>query len=83
MGGEYRGFSVKTSVLFLLPRKKIILAKNYLTGAKDYLDGALSESELKNASELDIIYEHLPGYNTDPSYKRLYQQLSVPHKMFR
>ena len=40
------------------------------TSATEFnLDGALSESELKNASELDIIYEHLPGYNTDPSYK--------------
>ncbi len=33
------------------------------------LDGTLSEAELKNAFPIEIIYEHLPGYNTEPSYK--------------
>ena len=33
------------------------------------LDGILSESELKNAFPIEIIYEHTPGYNTTPSYK--------------
>ena len=33
------------------------------------LDGILSESELKNAFPIEIIYEHTPGYNTVPSYK--------------
>ena len=33
------------------------------------LDGILSESELKNAFPIEIIYEHTPGYNTAPSYK--------------
>ena len=33
------------------------------------IDGTLSETELKNASQIDIIYEHTPGYNTKPSYK--------------
>ena len=33
------------------------------------LDGILSESELKNAFPIEIIYEHTPGYNTIPSYK--------------
>ena len=33
------------------------------------LDGVLSESELKNSFEIDLIYEHTPGYNTSPTYK--------------
>ena len=33
------------------------------------LDGTLSETELKNAFPIEIIYEHNPGYNTMPSYK--------------
>ena len=33
------------------------------------LDGILSEQELGDAVELDIIYEHEPGYNIAPSYK--------------
>ena len=33
------------------------------------LDGILSENELKYSSEIDIIYEHEPGYNTSPSKK--------------
>ncbi|MDG1247380.1 MAG: hypothetical protein P8N64_03395 [Flavobacteriaceae bacterium] len=40
------------------------------TPAADFvLDGTLSEAELLNASQIDIVYEHLPGYNTEPSYK--------------
>ena len=40
------------------------------TPAADFvLDGTLSEAELLNASQIDIVYEHLPGYNTVPSYK--------------
>ncbi len=40
------------------------------TPAVDFvIDGTLSESELLNASQIDIVYEHLPGYNTEPSYK--------------
>jgi hypothetical protein len=40
------------------------------TPAADFvIDGTLSETELLNASQIDIIYEHLPGYNTEPSYK--------------
>ena len=33
------------------------------------LDGILSDSELKNAFPIEIIYEHTPGYNTTPTYK--------------
>ena len=33
------------------------------------LDGVLSDSELKDAFPIEIIYEHTPGYNTLPSYK--------------
>ena len=33
------------------------------------MDGTLSETELLNASQIDLVYEHLPGYNTKPSYK--------------
>ena len=33
------------------------------------LDGVLSDSELKNSFEIEIIYEHTPGYNTSPTYK--------------
>ena len=33
------------------------------------LDGILSDSELRNAFPIEIIYEHTPGYNTTPSYK--------------
>ena len=40
------------------------------TPAADFvIDGTLSETELLNASQIDIVYEHLPGYNTEPSYK--------------
>ncbi len=40
------------------------------TSADEFnLDGILSESELKNAFPIEIIYEHTPGYNTVPSYK--------------
>src|SRR6056300_2007851 len=40
------------------------------TPASDFvIDGTLSETELLNASQIDIVYEHLPGYNTKPSYK--------------
>ena len=40
------------------------------TPAADFvMDGTLSETELLNASQIDIVYEHLPGYNTEPSYK--------------
>ena len=35
------------------------------------LDGILSESELNNAIELDVKYEHDPGYNDPPSYKTI------------
>ena len=35
------------------------------------LDGILSESELNNAIELDVLYEHDPGYNDPPSYKTI------------
>ena len=35
------------------------------------LDGILSESELNNAVELDVKYEHDPGYNESPSYKTM------------
>ncbi len=42
------------------------------TPAADFvIDGTLSESELLNASQIDIVYEHLPGYNTEPSYKTI------------
>ena len=33
------------------------------------LDGILSEEELNNSFPIEIIYEHTPGYNTEPSYK--------------
>jgi hypothetical protein len=40
------------------------------TPASDFvIDGTLSEKELLNASQIDLVYEHLPGYNTEPSYK--------------
>ena len=40
------------------------------TPASDFvIDGTLSEKELLNASQIDLVFEHLPGYNTEPSYK--------------
>ena len=39
--------------------------------SKFKLDGILSESELNNAIELDVKYEHDPGYNESPSYKTI------------
>ena len=33
------------------------------------MDGTLSEEELNNAFPIEIIYEHNPGYNTEPSYR--------------
>ncbi|MDA9160611.1 hypothetical protein N9N86_01450 [Flavobacteriaceae bacterium] len=40
------------------------------TPSSDFvIDGTLSEKELLNASQIDLVFEHLPGYNTEPSYK--------------
>ena len=46
-----------------------ILNLNKADEAKFVLDGILSDQELENSVELEIIYEHDPGYNIRPSYK--------------
>ena len=46
-----------------------ILNLNKADESKFVLDGILSDQELKNSVELEIIYEHEPGYNISPSYK--------------
>ena len=56
------------SSYFLFSQQTIIELKK--TPKSDFiLDGTLSETELKNAFPIEIIYEHNPGYNTMPSYK--------------
>ena len=53
---------------FLFSQQTVIELKK--TPKSDFiLDGTLSETELKNAFPIEIIYEHNPGYNTMPSYK--------------
>jgi len=46
-----------------------ILNLNKADESKFVLDGILSDNELENSVELEIIYEHEPGYNISPSYK--------------
>ena len=46
-----------------------ILNLNKAEESKFVLDGILSEQELENSVELEILYEHDPGYNIAPSYK--------------
>ena len=46
-----------------------ILNLNKADESKFVLDGILSDQELENSVELEIIYEHEPGYNISPSYK--------------
>lgn len=53
---------------FIFSQEKVLNLKK--TDISEFiLDGILSENELKNSSEIDIIYEHEPGYNTSPSKK--------------
>jgi len=46
-----------------------ILNLNKAEESKFVLDGILSEQELENSVELEILYEHEPGYNITPEYK--------------
>ena len=48
-----------------------ILNLNKAEESKFVLDGILSEQELENSVELEILYEHDPGYNIAPSYKTM------------
>ena len=43
-----------------------ILNLNKAEESKFVLDGILSEQELENSVELEILYEHEPGYNITP-----------------
>jgi len=60
-------FLILFSVFCFSQNQELILLKT--DDSEFMLDGTLSEAELKNAFPIEIIYEHLPGYNTEPSYK--------------
>ena len=67
MKKTFLSFSLFISVCCFSQQTVLNLVK---TQESDFiLDGILSDSELKNAFPIEIIYEHTPGYNTIPSYK--------------